>query len=259
MAFLRRLYRIIAIVVWFFVVSSMSIPYQFRGWRGRKKISRLSRLWIRGVARIINLRVHTHGNAREAEGGLVVSNHLGYIDILVHGMVFPLRFTSTTEIAKWPVLGPVIALTHPIWVNRESPSASKKAKRDFTKTMKKGLYLIVYPEGTSTDGKDGILPFKSTSFEAAVHGDMPVIPILTRYREVSGRTTVCWDGDMTLMPHMWEILGYPSIDAELYFLPPIYPEGRDRKELASYVRSVMDREYRRITEAEKALYTGDKI
>jgi 1-acyl-sn-glycerol-3-phosphate acyltransferase len=109
--------------------------------------------------------------------------------------------------------------------------------------MKRGMYLIVYPEGTSTDGKSGILPFKSTSFEAALVGNSPIIPVITRYNEVPGRPTVCWYGDMTLLPHVWQILRFPSIEAEVRFLDPIMPEGRPRKELASFVHDVMVREY----------------
>ncbi len=254
MAFFRRIYRMIAIVLWLMLLALLSVPDRFRGWKGRKKIGRFTQLWLGGVARIINLRVHIHGNARGTESGLVVSNHLSYVDIIAHGVVFPLRFTSSTEVAKWPFIGWIIGLNHPVLVDRTSPSSSKKARRDFAKTINKGLYLIVYPEGTSTDGKNGILPFKSTSFEAATDGGMPVIPVLTRYREVPGRATVCWYGDMTFLPHVWGVLGHSSMDVELYFLPPIYPEGRNRKELAAYVHGIMDREYRQITDREKVLY-----
>ena len=109
------------------------------------------------------------------------------------------------------------------------------------------MYLIVYPEGTSTDGKSGIRPFKSTSFEAAMAGRVPVLPVLTRYREVPGRPTVCWYGDMTLLPHVWQVLGFPSIDVELKFLPPIIPDRAHRKELASSVHRIMSAEYEKMT------------
>ncbi len=246
MAFFRRLYRIAALALWTSVLTAFTIPYRFGGWKGRRKISRIVHLWAKGVARILNLRIKTYGNIHDLPAGLVVSNHLSYIDVIVHGTVFPVRFTSTTEIAKWPVLGKIVDVSYPVLVNRESRPASRKASRDFAKTMKRGMSLIVYPEGTSTDGKNGILPFKSTSFEAAAAGNLPVLPVLTRYREPPGRPTVCWFGDMTLLPHMWQVLGFPSIDAELHILPPVSPEGRSRKELASCVYELMDREYRRI-------------
>ncbi|MBD3426286.1 MAG: hypothetical protein GF409_03530 [Candidatus Omnitrophica bacterium] len=259
MPLIRRLYRITALAVWLAVVTILSVPYRFRGWYGRKKISHILRLWARGVGRIINLRVKVHGDPCQVPGGLVVSNHLGYIDIVVHGSVFPLRFTSSTETDSWPVVGPIVALSNPVLVNRFSPARSKKAKRDYAKTIRRGMYLMVYPEGTSTDGKGGVLPFKSTCFEAVAQSDMPVIPVLIRYNEPEQRPTVCWYGDMTLVPHLWRILGYASIEADLFILPPVYSEGRSRKELASYVHDVMDAGYRSLIAAEKALYTGGKI
>ncbi|MFC1643830.1 lysophospholipid acyltransferase family protein [Candidatus Omnitrophota bacterium] len=246
MAFFRRLYRIILLVAWFVFIALLSIPQQFKGWEGRIKLSHLARLWARGIARITNLRIKVHGDVHGVQSGLVVSNHLGYIDVITHGTVYPSRFTSTTEIDRWPILGNFIALSQPIMVDRTSKAMSRKALRDFAKTMTRGMYLVVYPEGTSTDGKNGILPFKSTSFEAAVVGNQPVLPVLTRYGDLPGDATACWYGDMTLLPHLWQVLGFPSIEAELHFLPPIFPEGRSRKEMATYVHDTMEREYHRL-------------
>jgi lyso-ornithine lipid O-acyltransferase len=247
MAFFLRVYRITALIAWSFIAAVLSIPAQAQsGWKGIREVNRFAHLWNKGVARIINLRVSVSGDMPAVPGGLVVSNHTGYIDIITHGSVLPVRYTPKTDIARWPILGWYLGLSRPIWIDRGSKQASKKALRDFAKTMKKGMYLIVYPEGTSTDGKSGILPFKSTSFEAAITRDTPILPVITRYKEPSGRPTVCWFGDMTLLPHAWRVLGFPSIEAEMHFLKPIVPDGRPRKELASYVHGLMVREYKKI-------------
>lgn len=247
MAFLLRVYRITALIVWSIVIAVLTLPYQFvGGWRGVKKISHFTHLWNKGIARIVNLRVKVSGVIPDVSGGLVVSNHLSYLDIIAHGSVLPLRYSPKADIAKWPMLGWYIGLSRPVWTDRQSRQASKKAVRDFAKTMRHGMYLIVYPEGTSTDGKSGILPFKSTSFEAALVGGAPIIPTIIRYNEVPGRPTVCWYGDMTLIPHLWQLLRFPLIEAEVQFLEPIIPDGRPRKELASMIRDVMVCEYNKI-------------
>jgi 1-acyl-sn-glycerol-3-phosphate acyltransferase len=244
MTHLLRAYRITALITWSIIIAVLSIPYRFiSGWRGVKKIGHYTYLWNKGIAKIINLRVKVSGAIPDVPGGLVVSNHLSYLDIITHGSVLPLRHTPKSDIAKWPILGWYIGLSRPVWIDRQSRQASKKALRDFAKTMKRGMYLIVYPEGTSTDGKSGILPFKSTSFEAAITGNAPIIPVITRYNEIPGRPTVCWYGDMTLIPHVWQVLRFPSIEAQVRFLDPIKPDGRPRKELASIVRDAMMREY----------------
>lgn len=248
MVFLLRAYRIGALILWSIVIAVASIPYQLMGgWKGIRRIGYFTYLWNKGIARIVNLRVTVTGAVPAVPGGLVVSNHISYLDIITHGSVLPLRYSPKSDIAKWPILGWYIGLSRPVWTDRQSRQTSKKALRDFTKTMKRGMYLIVYPEGTSTDGKSGILPFKSTSFEAAIVGNAPIIPVITRYSEVPGRPTVCWYGDMTLLPHVWQLLRFPSIEVQVHFLDPIMPDGRPRKELASMVRDVMVREYNKKT------------
>lgn len=251
MPFLRRLYKIPGMIIWAIIVCIIAIPCHFRGWEGTRGISRITRLWARGMAKILNLHVKKYGDISDVKGGLIVSNHLGYLDIIAHGTLLPVRFTSTVAISTWPIIGPFIDFSRPVLVNRTSAPASRKSSRDFAKTMAQGMYLIVYPEGTSTDGKSGIRPFKSTSFDAAVIGNKTILPIITRYREVPGRETVCWYGDMTLIPHLWRILGYSSIDVELYFLDPVLPEGRSRKDLATFVHSVMEEAYKNLSDIEK--------
>ncbi|MCM8790472.1 MAG: 1-acyl-sn-glycerol-3-phosphate acyltransferase [Candidatus Omnitrophica bacterium] len=246
-AFLRRIYRITALLVWSTFLALVSIPWQLQGgWRRVSRISRFVHYWNKGVARIVNLRVSVHGSIPDAQGGLVVSNHLSYIDIVAHGSVLPLRYSPKSEIAHWPLLGWFLGLSQPIWTNRESKQASRKALRDFAKTVKRGMYLIVYPEGTTTDGTRGILPFKSTSFEAAITGKTQILPVITRYKEVPGRQTVCWHGEMTLLPHIWNVLAFSAIEVDLYFLKPVLPNGMSRKELAAHVRSLMLSEYKKI-------------
>ena len=244
MSIIIRLYRIAALILWIMIIILISAPYRFRrGWHGVRTMSGFAHLWTKGVAKIVNLRVMISGEIPSTEGCLIVSNHLSYVDIIAHGSVLAVRYSPKTDIAKWPLLGWYLGLSRPIWIDRRSRQASKKALSDFAETMKNGIHLIVYPEGTSTDGKSGILPFKSTSFEAAIEGGAPVLPVITRYKESRGMPEVCWYGDMTLLPHVWQVLGAPRIDVELRFLSPVLPEGRSRKELASYVHDVMNKEY----------------
>lgn len=247
-AFFLRMYRITAMLLWSVMMAILTIPGQLTGGcAGIKKISHCTRLWSRGIAKIINLRVTISGEIPPDAGGLVVSNHLSYIDVIAHGSVLPLRHAPKAEIAGWPLLGWYMALSHPIWVDRISKKASKKILTDYTETMKNGMFLVVYPEGTSTDGKGGILPFKSASFEAAIAADAPIFPVITRYKELPGAPTVCWYGSMSLLPHVWQVLKRPSIDAELRFLPPVFPSGNPRKELASLVHGIMAGEYESVS------------
>jgi 1-acyl-sn-glycerol-3-phosphate acyltransferase len=220
----------------------MAFPFFVGGWTAIKRVSKITLLWGSGIAQIMNLKVNIIGDISSFKGGLIVSNHMGYIDIIAHASSFPIRFTPKAEISRWPILGFFLGLNRPIWIDRRSKQKSRETMNQFRMTMKNGIPLIVYPEGTSTSGLDGILPFKSTPFEAAVSENCPILPIVTIYKD----KTVCWWGDMTLLPHIWQISGYKGIEVDLHVLPAVYPEGRSRKEMAKYVHDLMEEEYEKI-------------
>jgi len=197
MAFFLRAVRVLSLVVWSFGMVAASLPNRLRGWQGRRATAKLVCVWARGVAAISGISVQAFGKMPADASGLVVSNHLGYVDIVVHASIFPLRFTPSTDVGKIPLVGIITAMSNAVFIDRSSAASAKKVSRDFVKTMKKGMFLIVYPEGTSTDGRHGILPFKSTPFAAAAEGGVPIFPILTRYKEKGGSCDVPWYGEMT--------------------------------------------------------------
>ena len=248
MIFIRRTYRLSVLIFWFLLITIAILPLQFGGLNDVKRLTYMARIWARGIVRIIKIRINVHGHVDDSNGGMIVSNHLSYLDTIVHGSMFIIRHSPKAEIRNWPFLGGFISLSRPVWVDRKSRKGAKTTSDDFIETMNHGMNIVVYPEGTSSDGKNGICPFKSAPFDAVVKGNKPVFPILTIYPDVPGRDTLCWYGDMTLVPHLWKALGAPFLDVDVYILDPIYPEGRDRKELTTYVHDVMDKEYRRICE-----------
>jgi len=238
--------RITAMLPWSVFCALLTIPVHIQGgWSAARNVSHITRLWASGIAGIAGLRVTVSGSTNAARSGLLVSNHLSYLDVLAHASLLPIRFTPKKDIAEWPILGWYIGLSRPIWIDRRNKSGSADLLKEFAETMKHGMNLIVYPEGTTSDGKHGIMPFKSTPFEAAVAGGYPVIPMLIRYREREGKPTACWYGDMTLLPHVWKILKSVVTEADVAILPPVDPSGKSRKELSSEVHEIMSREYRR--------------
>ena len=105
--------------------------------------------------------------------------------------------------------------------------------------------MLVYPEGTSTDG-GVLLPFKSTPFEPIVKLQLPVLPILIRYVETPDRYPIGWYGDFSFLPHVGCLIGRRRIDATMEILPAVRPEpGESRKELANRIHTIMDQAYRR--------------
>ena len=242
----RRLYRIPAIVFWA-AGNALFVLFGRPFFRNRgARLAEQTRIWAAGLASILGIRLRLFGTpeGKKKVSGLVVSNHTGYVDILAEAAAFGMKFTPKSEIRSWPVLGGYVQLSDPIWIDRSSPRKSAKTLEEFRDTLRNGIPLLVYPEGTSTDGRSGLRPFKSTSFETVVGTDIPIQPVLIFYRTEKNDTSPAWYGDMTLLPHLWKILGNGKTLCELHVLEPYHaPAGADRKQIMTEVRDRMSTEY----------------
>jgi len=245
----RRLYRIPAIIFW----AAGNALYVLAGrpfFRNRAvRIAEQTRIWAAGLTFILGIELRLYGAPENGKNvsGLVVSNHTGYVDILAEAAAFGMRFTPKIEIRSWPVLGGYVQLSDPVWIDRTSPRKSAEVLEAFRRTLREGIPLLVYPEGTSTDGRSGLKPFKSTSFETVAGTDIPVQPVLIFYRTRKNDISPAWYGDMTLIPHLWKLLGNGRTVCELHLLEPYrVPAGANRKQIMSEVRARMAEQYDRI-------------
>lgn len=246
-ALCRRIYRILALLAWFAIAGSTAVLRFRPGWPGIRNVSIVAKMWGGGIAKILGLEITVKGDADNFAHSLIVSNHLGYIDIIVHAAIFPLRFCPKADIAKWPGLGWYLRLNRPIWVDRTSTTKAKATMEEMLETIRHGVPLIVYPEGTSSSGKDGLLPFKSTAFEAAARGPFKILPTLVRYLDDGDGIEVSWYADDDpLLSSIWRILGKRRIRAEVTIFDAIDPDGMDRKTMAKHVHDILEREYLKI-------------
>lgn len=236
---IRILARLAVSAGWFSLIAAMALPGMVVGRRGIRWNGRLSRLWGKGLVRILNIRILGAENAAGTSAGLIVSNHQSYLDILVESALFPVRFLPKREILFWPVLGWFLALNRPIWVNRKARLESGKVADEIARSLEEGLSVLAYPEGTTSDGQT-LLAFKSTAFDPAVRRGLPVQPVLLRYTPAADGYPIGWYGDMPLIPHLLHTLGAPGFEVRLTMPAPVRPQpGEDRKIFANRVRQIM--------------------
>ena len=256
MRILLKLVRIVAVLCWLPIPLVISLCVnKGKGYAPIRRVSHVTRLWARGLLKIQNLHIKVIGNAGAFQGGLIVSNHQGYFDILIHGGLFPIRFAAKKEIGSWPILGSYLKNSRLILVDRSSPAKSAELMKEFQRTMENHIPLLVYPEGTSTDGRHGLKPFKSTPFAAAASGEnFTILPILTVYKTPPEVCQMAWYRNMTLLPHVWKVLGVWRVDVEVHILQRVHPlPGENRKELAARVYDLMQKEYIRLVPIDEKL------
>jgi 1-acyl-sn-glycerol-3-phosphate acyltransferase len=161
-------------------------------------------------------------------GGLLVSNHLSYLDIMIFGAALPCYLVSKIQIGRWPFFGTLARSGGTIFVDRSSRASAESVTDVIAERLKGPVAVLFFPEGTSTDGSQ-LLPFHSRFFTPAADAGIPVTAAAVRYVTADGspELELCWYGDDLFLSHVWKVLGGPDFSAEIHFGEPrIYSNRR---------------------------------
>lgn len=193
-------------------------------------------LWLhRSCRRYVELlRIDLEIIGQPPKDGLMVSNHMGYVDIIVLCAVTPCVFISKSDVKRWPIFGYFAGLGGTLFVNREKRSDVGRLADEMRAILSSGAHLALFPEGTSSGGET-VLPFKSALLEPITQLDLPVTPACVEYSLPPGHglvsEEVAYWADMTLVPHLLNIFSKERIGAKVIFGEPRVHKA-DRKQLA---------------------------
>jgi 1-acyl-sn-glycerol-3-phosphate acyltransferase len=164
--------------------------------------------------------------------GLIVSNHLSYLDILALSAAVPCVFVSKAEVERWPIIGRYARWAGCVFVRRHDRSDAARANVSVAGALNNGVPVVLFPEGTTTDGRR-VLRFHSTMLQPVIDAGALVTPCAITYELDDGDVSreVCWWGDMDLLPHVWNLLGKKVVRARIAFGEPITASD-DRKQLS---------------------------
>ena len=160
--------------------------------------------------------------------GLVVSNHLSHVDILIYGAVMPCFFISKAEVAFWPYFGWAARTGGALFLDRKRRASANLVAQAMSERLKLAVPIMLFPEGTSTDGSE-VHRFHARLYEPAVVAQSPITATAIRYINQGGtERELCWYGDMAFLPHLWRVLGSRGFSAEVRFGEPrTYSSRRD--------------------------------
>jgi 1-acyl-sn-glycerol-3-phosphate acyltransferase len=170
------------------------------------------------LLRRLSIDVEVHGPP--PPHGLVVSNHMSFIDVLVYGAVVPCVFVSKVEVLRWPIFGQAGALAGSVFVDRSRSAIGSKATARVEEILCEGVAVLLFPEGTSTDGSE-ILPFHPSFYEPAVRARVPVTAASIMYPDGEDyiERDLCYYGDISFFPRLLQTLGLRSVRARVDFSP----------------------------------------
>lgn len=235
--------------------ASLVLPAEFvlRTVAGRNK-AHLPVLFHRGFARSLGIRILVHGRPARKRGVLFVANHVSWADIPVLGARIRAAFVAKAEVGGWGVVGWLAGLARTVYVERERRARTGDQRDAITERLAAGENIILFPEGTNSDGTH-VLPFKSALF-AVAEGleDVLIQPVTIAYTRVNGLPVtrerlpdLAWIGDTELVPHAMAFMALGRVRAEIVFHPAVRAgDFTDRKALARHCETVIADAYRRL-------------
>lgn len=254
---LRGIVKLLMLVVanlafYLFLVATSAALAAWRGIAGRNTgtgrwRTTVFHAWGKVMARLIGMRVRVAGNPPEPPF-VLVSNHLGYVDVILLASRLRCVIVSKAEVRDWPVVGRLCASVDTLFVQREQKRDIPRVMNEMERVLESGRGIVLFPEGTSSGG-DGVLRFRASLLDSAARSGRPVHYASLSYRTPDGcrpaRETVCWWGNMSFAPHVFNLLALRGFEARVVFgeSPILEP---DRKELAARLQREVERQFQTV-------------
>ena len=168
------------------------------------------------------LKVQGKNNIPREGAFLLACNHVSYLDPMIMGIATGrrLNFMAKEELFKKPVLGYVLKALWAFPVKRNT--ADKRALKESLERLKKGMPLLLFPEGTR-HGEEKDKKIESGVGFLALKADVPVVPVFV-------------DGSQNVLPPGAKFFRRNQVKVR-YGAPIKYASGSDYAEVA---RQVMD-------------------
>ena len=158
----------------------------------------------------VRLNVLGEANLKKKRPAVFIFNHRNNFDpVLVASMVKD-NWTGVgkKELQNDPLVGTLGKLVDTVFIDRDDPKKAVESLKQAEELTKKGLSVVIAPEGTRLDTKS-VGPFKKGPFRLAMAAGVPIVPIVIRNAEViSARDS------STLHPGTVDVVVYPPLSLE---------------------------------------------
>ncbi|MCK6545485.1 1-acyl-sn-glycerol-3-phosphate acyltransferase [Myxococcota bacterium] len=185
-------------------------------------------LWrarARALARHARSLCASHGFDVRRDGALperpvvFVANHSSYVDPIAVASLVPCAPVAKAEAAEWPIIGPALPSLGVLLYARGSAKSGAHVLRAVKRRIQAGVSVLIFPEGTTTDGRS-LQPFQRGVFELATRHALPVVPVAITYDQ----RALHWTGDDAFVPHYLRTIARPRVGISVRFGPVMVPE-----------------------------------
>lgn len=191
--------------------------------------------WSAGLLDILNVRIDIAGDhpLRALSHGLIVTNHISWLDVFVLNAIVPMRFVAKSEVRRWPVIGWLCARAQTLFLERGKARAAARINVHMVELLRQGECLAVFPEGTTTDGAQ-VAHFHPSLLQPAIDAAAQVLPVAIRYQDGSGARSMAaaYVDELSFGASLWNILSTPVLHVRLLAGPSLNTGMLDRRSLA---------------------------
>lgn len=226
---IRSLSIILTSVLFTFVCSFIAIviglfnPYS-------DTMNNFIRFWAKFILSISGIKIEIVGqdNLNPELPVVYLANHGSLFDILASIYTIPgtVRFIAKKELFRIPIFAQGMKVAGMIKIDRGNSAKARKTIEQAIDIMKKGVSVIIFPEGTrSRTGT--IKPFKKGGIILAISGNFPIMPIA-----ISGSFHIMKKNSLYLRKGKIKVHFADAISTESY-------NTSDRNALVEKVRNVI--------------------
>jgi len=246
MGYCRLVYRLIGLVFIQLIMGLIGLlavialsPFQET--RSRF-IAIIMQLWGKLCCWMMNINIVKEGSIeRPGSGALIVSNHVGSVDIFVLAACFKMSFVSKSDVKTWPLIGYLTRIANTIFIDRTRRSELTGLVQAVAERLRSGYSVVVFPEGGATLGHQ-VERFKSSVFEAVVQARSSVLPVTIRYYDNGEPSVACWPEGVSFVENLKRLLMHPKLNAKVWVLPKITGET-DRQVYAKKSRELISEKF----------------
>jgi 1-acyl-sn-glycerol-3-phosphate acyltransferase len=194
--------------------------------------------WSRQLLETLGVRIV--GAGRRPQSGLLVANHISWLDIFAINAIAPTTFLSKDDVLHWPVIGWLAGRVGTLFMERGSRAAAQRAREHLIAELSAGRLVGVFPEGTTGFG-DHVMPFHAALFQSAIDAGAAVAPALIRYTDRQGKPSraAAYVGETSLWQCVRSIVLASGLTVRIDFLPPVETADTDRRHLAHHCHQII--------------------
>lgn len=238
MAYIRIIWKVFLfiLITSTFLLFSMAVRLLFRDLKKRRVLYTSSvSFCTRLMLFFMNARIKVTNAPAKDKTHLIVSNHLGMMDILIISSLRPCLFITSVDMRETPGLGFLTEAGGSLYVERRNRSNITNEISEIREALTQGFNVVLFPEATSTDGEK-VLPFKKTLMTSAAGTGVPIMPVCINYRKVNDekmsdkwRDHIFWYGDIPFITAFSRHFALLSVDIEVDFMQEIICHNEEER------------------------------